>query len=35
MTVLAGAATAAHFIQETKDVEVKVDGLGTAGFKVV
>jgi len=35
MTVLAGAATAAHFIQETKDVQVKVDGLGTASFKVV
>jgi hypothetical protein len=31
---LAGAATAAHFIQSTKQVEVKVDGLGTAGFKV-
>ncbi len=35
MTVLAGAATAAHFIQSTEHVEVKVDGLGTAAFKVV
>ena len=35
MTVLAGAATAAHFILETEEVEVKVDGLGSAGFKVV
>jgi len=35
MIVLAGASTAAHFIGATDKVEVSVDGLGTAHFKVV
>ncbi len=35
MIVLAGAATAAHFIDASENVEVTVDGLGSAHFEVV
>ena len=35
MIVLAGAATAAHFIGASENVEVTVDGLGSAHFEVV
>ncbi|MDP4616193.1 MAG: fumarylacetoacetate hydrolase family protein [Schleiferiaceae bacterium] len=34
MIVLAGASTAAHFIGATKNVEVTVDGLGSAQFNM-
>lgn len=34
MVVLAGASTAAHFIKETKNISLSVDGLGTVEFKV-
>jgi 2-keto-4-pentenoate hydratase len=35
MIVLAGAATAAQFIDASENVEVTVDGLGSAQFDVV
>lgn len=35
MVVLAGASTAAHFIKESKNVEVVVDGLGKASFACI
>jgi 2-oxo-3-hexenedioate decarboxylase len=35
MIVLAGAATAAQFIDASENVEVTVDGIGSAQFDVV
>lgn len=35
MVVLAGASTAAHFIQESSNVTLDVDGLGVVSFRVV
>jgi 2-keto-4-pentenoate hydratase len=35
MIVFAGAATAAHFIEDHSKIVVKVDGLGEAAFAVV